>query len=505
MSTPPAIAQGLQHFQHARALRDQGDLAGAAAAFGRASALIPNHPGMLAEYGQLAAQLGDWVATEQIYRRIGRLKADSGFEGHLGMALLQQGKFEEAIPYFRAHLVRESGNAGILRGLGVCLSKLARWDEALECGLALERLAPGEQAADIMLNALFYLGRGDELDSRVEDIMRLFPDRPGMLALCGLHLLKRGDGARGFALQRSIRWGYDKRPVALLTPGPEDWDGTPFDGTLLVSADQGLGEEILASGFFPALAHTGQRAVIECEPRLLPVFRRSFPAFEFRPRGKEHLERIAASGSAFRRTKALDLACFLPHAGTDMPRGWLRPDAGQVTALRERYRKKWPNRAFVAISWASQRVIRGTAGKSAPITAFAPLLQRPDIAAISAQYGDVGLDLASLGQQGLPRPFVDTQLGSDVNTGNDLDGLLAQLCAIDAVVTVSNSTAHLAAAAGVPVHLLLPNAHPVFWYWGYAGSHTPWYPAMRIWRNGPANDWRALVGLVATDIQVNTP
>lgn len=497
MNNPQAIAQGLQQFQLARALRDQGDLAGAAGAFARASALIPNHLPMLVEYARLAEQAGDWSASEKIYRRIGDIKHDSHFEGFLAVALFRQQEYDEAIPFFRAHLAREPHNVELLRGLGASLAKLYRWEEALACGLELEALAPGEQAMDIVLNSLFYLGRGDELDCRVDEAMRLYPDRPGTLAVCGTHLLKRQQFARGFALQRAIRWGYDSRPPASLAQGPEDWDGAPFDGILLVAGEQGLGEEILASRFFPALVRLGQRAIIECEPRLLPIFRRSFPSFEFLPRWEGHLERIAASGIHFRRVKSLDLACFF-HAELQgaPPAGWLLPDNDKVDELRHRYQAAWPGERLIGISWDSSRVIHGSRGKAAPVEALAPVLQMPGVAAISVQYGDTRDALASLRMHGLPQPFLDTAIDAE----KDLDGLLAQLCALDALVTVSNSTAHIAGAAGVPTHLMLPNAYPVFWYWGYTGEKTPWYPSIRLWRNDPGNDWRALATRVAATL-----
>lgn len=488
MSEPTATARAVLLMQQARTLQGGGRRAEALAAYETARTLLPDHLPLLVEYAQLARDSGQWAAAAALFRHIGALKPDSGFAGNLGYALFRQQDFAAAIPFLRAHLARTPDDLAILRALAAALAKISDWDAALVCTRDIARLDPSQPALDVVLNAHFYLGHGEELDACIDDVLQRYPDRPPIQAICGMHLLKRGEFARGFAIQRATHWGgeSDLPRDADLAHLP-DWDGQPFAGTLLVSGEQGLGEEILASRLFPALQASGQRCVITCEPRLLTLFRRSFPLLDFVAQGSPARAQLLVEKSPQRRIRSLDLADFFLAGTLAAPAaGWLQPDSARVQQIRDAYRARWPGQTLIGASWASRRRIHGAYGKSMPIAALAPLLTRADTTVVSCQYGDLATDFAELGAAGLPLPYCDPA----INATADLDGLLAQLAALDAVITVSNTTAHLAGAAALPCRLLLPQREPVFWYWGYAGDRTPWYPSIRIFRNGASQDWQ---------------
>lgn len=489
MSNPQTLMKGLQRFQQAQQQHARGELALAAESYRQALLLLPNHVAILAEYARLAEQVHDWQAAEKLYRQIMGLRPDAGVEAQLGYALFKQTRFAEAAPFFHAHLKRQPDDSGVLLALGLVSCALKNWQDALVCGRRLESVAPDAKSMEIVLNSLFNLGCGEELDTLVEIAIRHHPDNPDVLSLCGVHLLKRGAFRRGFAFQRAIRHRYDHDHPDFRTPPAHWWDGKRFNGTLLVSGEQGLGEEILASCMFRDLIAMGQHTLVECEPRLIPIFRRSFPEIDFLPRWEGHFDRIAASGIVFRRIKSLDLACFLRRNDQLPPQApWLLPDAERVTRIRQDYQSRWPGRQLVGLSWHSSRTFSSAMGKSMPVLALAPLLARQNTVFINVQYGDRSEDLAALARAGLPIPVTD----DSIDAYQDLDGLLAQLGALNSVISVSNTTVHLAGASGVPCHVLLPQAHPVFWYWGYDAQRTPWYPSLRFWRNGSDNDWTAL-------------
>ncbi|MFZ5699095.1 MAG: hypothetical protein ACOY9J_10355 [Pseudomonadota bacterium] len=489
MNNPQSVARGLRRFQQAQQQHERGELALAAESYRQALLLLPDHVAILAEYARLAEQVHDWQATEKLYRQIIGLRPDAGVEARLGYALFKQARFAEAVPFFHAHLRRQPDDSGVLLALGLVSCALKNWQDALACGRRLESVAPDAKSMEIVLNSLFNLGRGEELDTLVESAIVRHSDNPDVLSLCGVHLLKRGAFGRGFAFQRAIRHRYDHDHPDFRKLPAHHWDGKQFDGTLLVAGEQGLGEEILASCMFRDLIVMGQRTLVECEPRLIPAFRRSFPEIDFLPRWEGHFDRIAASGIVFRRIKSLDLACFLRCQDRMPPQApWLLPDAERVARIRQDYRLRWPGRQIVGLSWHSNRVFSDGPGKSIPVLALAPLLARQNTVFINVQYGERSDDLTELARAGLPIPVTD----DSIDAYQDLDGLLAQLGALDGLVSVSNSTVHLAGASGVPCQVLLPHARPIFWYWGYDVERTPWYPSLRLWRNGPDNDWTAL-------------
>lgn len=500
MSTPDPLVRGVALFRQARALRDAGQAGAAMQTYRQALQLMPAHGPLLAEAAALARDQADWPAAEALYRALGQLHPQSGFEGNLGYALFRQQRHAEAIPMLRTYLRTHPDDTDILRALGAASAATAQWPEALACGRRLAQLAPPAQSLDLLLTSLFYLGDGDALDALLEAALATYPDNAGIQAICGLHLLKRGDHQRGFTITQTANWGQPASPTAMECATAPLWDGTPFAGTLMVIGEQGPGEEILASGFLAALQATGQHAVIECDPRLLAPFRRSFSGLQFVPRGEHGLRVIVTAGAPVRRVRSLDLGVHFGSRPQQEPTGhaWLLPDPARVQQLRADYQRRWPGKKLVGISWASRRLIHGEHGKSAPLASFAPLLTRTDVVTVSCQYGDIDADLNTLAAAGLPLPYVDP----DIDAAIDLDGLLAQLAALDLIVTVSNTTAHLAGAAGRRCELLLPHRQPVFWYWGYRGETTPWYPAIRIRRNGPGHDWQALVAQVTEHLPI---
>ena len=117
----------------------------------------------------------------------------------------------------------------------------------------------------------------------------------------------------------------------------------------------------------------------------------------------------------------------------------------------------------------------------------------PGITFVVLQYGISPGDpeITRLGLENLQ--IVD----GDIEARKNLDGSAAQVAAMDLVITVSNTTAHLAGAQGVPVWALLPSGPGCLWYWFQDRNDSPWYPSMRIFRQNNPGAWQAVVDDVA--------
>jgi ADP-heptose:LPS heptosyltransferase len=72
---------------------------------------------------------------------------------------------------------------------------------------------------------------------------------------------------------------------------------------------------------------------------------------------------------------------------------------------------------------------------------------------------------------------------------DDFEGVAALAGSCDLVVTTSNAVAHIAAAIGVPVWVVLPWAAGRFWYWRCEGERNPWYPEARLFVADPDRGW----------------
>jgi hypothetical protein len=270
-------------------------------------------------------------------------------------------------------------------------------------------------------------------------------------------------------------------------PSPR-WNGEPVAGKkLLLTFEQGLGEQILFASMLPDLRAMGASVVVEVHERVLPLLARSFPEVAFVPWQKPHHPATAAPDIDFNcplgdagRWLRNDFAKFPAHTG------YLKADPKQTKELAAAFRAGANGRPVIGLAWASHAPHTGAA-KSLPVDALLPLLKNDAFHFVSLQHGltDAGKLPPSLV---VPPPAVT----------ENFDGLASTVAAVDAVVSISNATAHLAGAFGKPLWLMLPhNPKWHFWYWFAARSPNPWYPSLRTFVQPRDGAWDAVVADVS--------
>jgi ADP-heptose:LPS heptosyltransferase len=139
--------------------------------------------------------------------------------------------------------------------------------------------------------------------------------------------------------------------------------------------------------------------------------------------------------------------------------------------------------------------------RSIDLSLLAPLFNLNIVRWISLQYGDHDLLESQIKVVNAP-VFVDRA----VDQLADMDLFAAQIAAMDLVIIIDNSTAHLAGALGVPVWVLLPFAPD--WRWLLEREDSPWYPTMRLFRQPIPGDWSSVVKTVRSalaDKDANSP
>lgn len=261
------------------------------------------------------------------------------------------------------------------------------------------------------------------------------------------------------------------------------WQGEDLAGkSIYVTTEQGLGDEILFAGLLDdLLAREPSEVVWEADRRLLPVLRRSFPTVVFVMRGPKpwaHADFQCMAGS---------LGRFLRRGLSDFPPQrppYLKVDEAYAATLRAGI----PGPGLpVGISWVSANKQVGK-NKTIGLDQWEPVLgiSRTNITFVDLQYGETAAERAGR----------DIHHVEGLDLTGDMDGLAALIWACEAVVTVSNTVAHLAGALGVPVHVLVPSNVGRFWYWGYQGERSIWYPSARVARQ-VGNDWGVAIRDVA--------
>ncbi len=266
-----------------------------------------------------------------------------------------------------------------------------------------------------------------------------------------------------------------------------DWDGRSTPASLLVMGEQGLGDQIFFSSMLADLAVQVPGATVCVDPRLVPLLQRSYPALRFID-GSQLAEQscdaqiyLGSLGGLYRPdTASLD----------QVPTAYLRADAQRAAALRKRIHRE--GRLTCGLSWVSKNDQLG-AGKSLALEALLPALAHEGIDFIDLQYGDHGAERAAFeAAHGIHIQHLD-----DIDCTHDIDGLAALADACDLVLTVSNTTAHLAGALGKPTIVMLPDAAARLWYWPADGLKSPWYPSTCLFHKSGAHGWNNVVDAVA--------
>jgi hypothetical protein len=241
---------------------------------------------------------------------------------------------------------------------------------------------------------------------------------------------------------------------------------------------------------------TGVRCALECSPRLAPLFARSFPdldiiaataqTLEPQPDVAAHLP-IGSLPQFFRTTRRALEATKSPY---------LRADPASTEHFLRKYHA---SHLRIDIAWHTSNLKRGRIRSIHP-SLLKPLFSLTQIQWISLQYGD----RAHL-QQEVSSVQAEIVVDLAVDQLTNLDLFAAQIRAMDLVITIDNSTAHLAGALGLPVWLLLPFAAD--WRWLAEGSRSPWYPTMHLFRQPTAGDWPSVIENVreALSAKISSP
>jgi tetratricopeptide (TPR) repeat protein len=401
----------------------------------------------------------------------------------LGMVAFHQGDAEQAIELIRRAIAIHATAASYYSNLGNVLQSQEKMADAEGCYRRALRLRPDQ--AEVHLNL------GNILKAQGDVGAALNSYRSARLLNSALAeaevaestaLLLKGEfgaGWEGFEARWRTR-DYDTRPRNF--PQPR-WQGERIKASrVLIWGEQGVGDEIMFAGLVRDVIAGGSECVLDCDARLKPLFARSFPEVEvvsgYDPEF-QHGIAIAAqlpSGSLpglFRR----NLEDF---AKATSP--YLIADAARVKRFHARYDD---GRPLAGIAWHSDNKKSGHR-RSIDLVPLAPLFEQSGIRWVSLQYGNPAAINAEAGAAAAP-----LLIDADVDQLADLDGFAAQVAAMDLVVTIDNSTAHMAAALGVPTWTMLPFAPD--WRWLLEREDSPWYPTMRLFRQREPGQWTPVI------------
>lgn len=473
-----AVLQALR--TKAAAAHRVGEYAAASTTYRELLMSVPNDVDSWVGLGDALLALSRLPEAIDSYRKAIEIRpSHSRARYNLGIALRSVGNLHAAADAFRTAGSVDPKLYQAHANLGVILHDLGDWKSAA----AAYHGALAINAEDVeTLNNLAILhrdlGEFDRAHILFERALQLAPtlaEAHRNHAL--LHLLEQ-NFAKGWE-KYEWRWRCQTMGGAACPFPQPRWDFSDLksDSGLLVWSEQGLGDEILFAGMLDDVARLNGRVLWECDPRLVPLLVRSSHGVSIVPRSSPPDSRIAAF-SANVQCPAGSLGTRFRRGLADFPvrRGYLAADPKRVADIRAQIERR-PGEHIIGISWHSRNAEMGR-HKSIPLADWTDLLDVPGARYVSLQYGDTRTDREALAARG--RAKVDIMDSLDLT--KDIDGLAALITACDLVITVSNTTAHLAAALGVETWVLIPPAAGKLWYWGHSGSSSPWYAAARLFR-----------------------
>ena len=245
---------------------------------------------------------------------------------------------------------------------------------------------------------------------------------------------------------------------------------------ILILREQGVGDEILYATMYKDVLEDWPNVQIECEKRLLNLFKNSF---------RKYSARFVESGKISNNDKNLKAFDNVLYAGSlgkyyrkkifdfdKLP--YLLADKNKI-AKQQLYFNQFNNKKNIGISWRSFNN-RYSNEKSLTLFDFEKLFKIKNCNIINLQYGNVSEEISKFEKETGFEIFTN----NEIDLFNDLDNLAALLKNIDIFITISNSTAHLAGALGIKTFLIKPSNHALFHYWNQPNERSPWYNSIQL-------------------------
>lgn len=415
----------------------------------------------------------------------------------MGETLRKMGHLGLSYQALRRALAQEQRQVNLWMSYAAVLHDLNRWEEARDALIVAQKMVPRDAMPPANIGTT-YLQQGKWRDALNWFHKALELDDENYIAHVGRHYAHLSMG-RWIDAWADAKWLYGKH-LALRVYNPPELEEPMWDGTkgqvVVVQADQGVGDILMYSQCLPQLAADCKMVIVECAPRLVKLLQRNFPqvyvvgtlkeatqdwaqALVGTPNQVQAHVHISYLGNWYRRTDK------------DFPRKpYLTADETRVQMWIEwfaKYPKPWIGIAWKGGIHSTQHHLR-----SMELQELA-LIIRKGGTVFDLSYQDNRLEVS--------RWNIDNQeqvVYPDINT-DDFENTVAFIAALDEVVTVTTTVAHVCGALGRKAHVLVPSIPQ--WRYAYrCGDGMIWYPenSVHLHRQAPGEDtWTHAVKRVA--------
>ena len=359
----------------------------------------------------------------------------------------EEGKSNKAIEYYSKAISINPNNSYIYNNLSKTYFDLNRHDDAKENSFKALKLKPNDGDAQKTLSFIYLK------DHDYENGWNYFD---GRLSLNDF--IRKNEN-----IEKLNKKLFRKKVINKST------------SKFLIVREQGVGDEILYASMYGDLLKNVENITIECDPRLLSLFKRSFSKYS-----NKFVELGNISNEDY-KLKKIDYVLYAGSLGKYYRKNLTHFITEPFIKVdRERYKEtqnkllKYKKKYNIGISWKSFNN-RYASDKSLNLHDFKDVFKLPNCNVFNLQYGDVADEINNFNNK--KNELLNIE---DLDLYNDFEGIASLLKSLDIFITVSNSTAHLAGSLGVKTFLIKPDNYALFHYWNQKSNKTPWYNSVEL-------------------------
>ncbi len=407
----------------------------------------------------------------------------------IGNSLFKNLQYAESEKYYELALVVDENYHDALVGIGAVAFQRTQYDKCEEFLKRALQQKPETVTTNTNLgNCYSAQGRHDEALRHLKIAAKNARKNSPTFMNLGLIGLGRGEFETAWDFYEH-RFNEDNFIAERFTRIPRWAKPLGEPKKVLIWAEQGLGDEIMYASLYHELVGLSETFVVECDPRLLPIYQQSFPRLLLTAKtnandatGLDYQIPLASLPSVFRRSKTAFESAVHPFLTLPPPNSEQQKLLAQLRTLP---------RPRIGVSWESFALTANfRERKSIPAAEFAALTRSSSGTFINLQFPNPNHHETPRVQD-IP-PNVMTLPNVDLK--NDITTLGMIIKELDQVITIGNTVAHLCGALAKPATVLLPSVAD--WRWGFSGERSIWYPSLTLKRNTQASSWTTLLNTI---------
>jgi tetratricopeptide (TPR) repeat protein len=404
-----------------------------------------------------------------------------------GNVLQELQRLEEALSSYDKAISLQADYAEVYSNRGNVLQELQRLEEALSSyDKAISLQANYAEAYCNRGTALHKLKRLEEALSSYDKAISLQADFAEAYLSSSLCYLLAGNFNDGWA-RHEWRWQSEgmSKTAGVKNFSQPLWLGKESlkDQTILLYAEQGLGDTIQFSRYVSLVATLGAKVVLEVQPSLVKLL--------------SHLEGISQIINKGDKLPHFDYQCPL----LSLPLAFKTelqtiPSASQNISSDIEKVAKWQailgekTKPRAGIVWSGSAAHKNDHQRSLTLSKLITYLPS------DYEYVSLQKEISDVDKEVLTKHNEIKHFGGDLKDFTDT----AALCElIDIVISVDTSVAHLAGTLGKTTWILLPYSPD--WRWLLDRNDSPWYSSVKLYRQEKINDWDGVLVNIESDLK----